>query len=87
MKTILVAIEWCKVSQIGRFRSDRSLTGRHNVVGAPPLVDGEADDGEGELEAVCEDVDQGGGDEDDVSPAPLGVVVLSECRGLGIETF
>ena len=47
----------------------------------------DVEDAEAELEPGGEDLHQDGAHSDDPSPAPLGVVVLSECRGLGIETF
>ena len=49
-------------------------------MGAPPLVNGQADDGEGQLEAVGEDVDQRGRDEDNVAPASLGIIMLPDGR-------
>ena len=56
------------------------LTGPDRVVRPPPSDDGHQQHAEAELEAVCEDVDQRGAAEDDVSPAALGVVVLPDGR-------
>ena len=56
------------------------LTGPDRVVRPPPPDDGHQQHAEAELEAVCEDVDQRGAAEDDVSPAALGVVVLPDGR-------
>lgn len=56
------------------------LTGPDRVVRPPPPHDGHEQHAEAELEAVCEDVDQRGAAEHDVSPAALGVVVLPDGR-------
>ena len=56
------------------------LTGPDRVVRPPAPDDGHEQDAEAELEAVCEDVDEGGAAQHDVAPPALGVVVLPDGR-------
>ena len=55
------------------------------LVEAPEDVD--VEDAEAQLDAGGEDLDQHGARGDDPAPAALGVIMLTESGGLGVETF
>ena len=67
--------------------SAASLTRGHDgvLVEAPEDVD--VEDAEAHLDARGEDLHQHGARGYDPAPATLGVVMLPECGGLGVETF
>ena len=63
------------------------LTRGHDSVLVEAPEDVDVHDAEAHLDARGEDLHQHGARGDDPAPAALGVIMLPECRRLGVEAF